>query len=257
MKKDKVSIIMLFVLLSIQITAQNSEIDYLNPSDLSNSLYVRVLGSWDFEAIRNDPSMDWDFSWGKGKVVREMSVIIDRGLFREPENAVFFLTGSGSFIFSSISEISEKIYKVDVQNKFKSDKSTVIIHCEIKDEIWFESIEDYNVREGSLEKSEFQGRNIINQLRTGEDNKYYKRSGPQIGISKADRVSFRNIPELNGNHLGYLRKNQFVYIIDETIEKEIYRNMESVWYKIKTIDGLEGWVYGSFIGSELSVNNIE
>jgi len=72
----------------------------------------------------------------------------------------------------------------------------------------------------------------------------------RTGILNDSRVRIRDFPNLEGNHLGYLNKNQRVEIIGQTSTEEQIGDMSSVWYKIRTEEGLEGWVYGWFIDIE-------
>lgn len=67
------------------------------------------------------------------------------------------------------------------------------------------------------------------------------------GILNNYRVRIRTQPNLNGEQLGYLDKNQKVRILDQTSEPMQIGEMNSVWYKIRTEDDLEGWAYGYFI----------
>ena len=72
----------------------------------------------------------------------------------------------------------------------------------------------------------------------------------RYGTSNNVNVRFRSEPTLQGEHLGYLQKGDRVVILDETDETMKIGNMESVWYKIKTEDGVTGWAYGFFIDVE-------
>ena len=67
------------------------------------------------------------------------------------------------------------------------------------------------------------------------------------GILNDSQVRVRSQPNLNGKKLGYLQKDQVVEILDETHSKMKIGKMDSVWYKIKTSDGMTGWAYGWFI----------
>ncbi len=246
MKKFPILLILFFFQL-VYIQAQNSQYE----RDL---FYTKILGSWDFAAIRDSPPMEWDFSWGKGEVIREMSVIIDWGFLKKPEDAFFFFTGSGSFIIESYEKISESLFKLVVVKKHNNDKSNILVHLNTNKEIWFEDPEEYNYRMGYSDEVEYVRGSIIHQLRLGEDNIYYRRSSPQIGILNASRVRIRRKPSLDGENLGYLEKDQIVYILNKTDEKMIIGEMESVWYKIKTLEGIEGWTYGFFIELESGDN---
>ena len=69
----------------------------------------------------------------------------------------------------------------------------------------------------------------------------------ETGILNNSLVRIRKEPNLGGEFLGYLDKGQEVHIIGKTDETMKIGDMESVWYKIKTSEGIEGWAYGSFI----------
>ena len=70
------------------------------------------------------------------------------------------------------------------------------------------------------------------------------------GILNDSHVRIRKSPNLQSEHIGYLYKDQRVQIFDQTENPMKIGEMESVWYKIRTEDGTEGWVYGFFIDIE-------
>jgi hypothetical protein len=76
------------------------------------------------------------------------------------------------------------------------------------------------------------------------------------GILNQSRVRIRKEPNLGGEQIGSLNKDQQVYILDKTSEIMKIGNMESVWYKIKTFDGVEGWAYGYFIDLNGAITDI-
>jgi len=69
----------------------------------------------------------------------------------------------------------------------------------------------------------------------------------RYGVLNDSRVRIREAPDLQGKHIGYLDKDQRVEIVDQTDEKMKIGDMEAVWYKIRTENGVIGWVYGWFI----------
>jgi hypothetical protein len=75
-------------------------------------------------------------------------------------------------------------------------------------------------------------------------------TGKQYGTLNDSRVRVRDFPNTEGKHLGYLDIEQRVEIIGRTATEMKIGDMNSVWYKIRTEDGLEGWAYGYFIDVE-------
>ncbi len=67
------------------------------------------------------------------------------------------------------------------------------------------------------------------------------------GILNDLKVRIRKEPNLNGEQLGYLNKGQKVSILEETDQKMKIGEMDAVWYKVETEDGVVGWAYGWFI----------
>ena len=84
-------------------------------------------------------------------------------------------------------------------------------------------------------------------------NKYWEQIIKSIeivdrkGILNDSKVRIRKEPNLDGEQLGYLNKGQKVSILEETDQKMKIGEMDAVWYKVETEDGVVGWAYGWFI----------
>ena len=71
-----------------------------------------------------------------------------------------------------------------------------------------------------------------------------------FGVLNDTYVRIRQEPNLDGVKVGYLHKDQCVQILDQTEEKMQIGDMLSIWYKVRTEDGTEGWAYGYFVDIE-------
>jgi len=80
-----------------------------------------------------------------------------------------------------------------------------------------------------------------------ENRKDFTPPKPLTAKITDNSVRLRDQPNLNGNFIIYLNKTDTVEILDQTKEKMKIDKMEAVWYKVKTKDGKEGWVYGYFV----------
>ena len=69
----------------------------------------------------------------------------------------------------------------------------------------------------------------------------------KTGILNDSNVRIRAIPSLSGEQLGFLDKNDRVEILDKTSEKMQVLEMNDYWFRMKTAEGVSGWVYGYFI----------
>lgn len=78
-----------------------------------------------------------------------------------------------------------------------------------------------------------------------------------VGVLNESRVRIRTEPNLESEHIGFLEKDQIVYILDETKQSMKIGNMNSVSYKIKTMDGIIGWSYGYFIDPNIETDEID
>jgi hypothetical protein len=68
-----------------------------------------------------------------------------------------------------------------------------------------------------------------------------------VGILNDDRVRVRAEPNLTGATLGVVNRVDKVEILETGQEKQKIGDMESVWYKIRTDAGVEGWVFGAYV----------
>jgi hypothetical protein len=62
-----------------------------------------------------------------------------------------------------------------------------------------------------------------------------------------DRVRVRSGPGLDSNTLGYVNRGDMVKIYERGEKKQRIENMNAYWYRIKTAEDQEGWVYGAFL----------
>jgi hypothetical protein len=72
----------------------------------------------------------------------------------------------------------------------------------------------------------------------------------RAGTSTVNRLRIRTEPNLESDTVGHLSEGQRVTIIDQTNEPMQIGDMNDVWYKIRTEDGVEGWSYGGLIEVE-------
>jgi len=63
----------------------------------------------------------------------------------------------------------------------------------------------------------------------------------------ASNVRLREKPTLDGTQVGLLQTDQRIQILEKTKDKMKVGEMEDYWYKINTVDGQTGWVYGGFL----------
>lgn len=73
--------------------------------------------------------------------------------------------------------------------------------------------------------------------------------GCASGISICSNLRVREFPNTNSSTkvLTKLEKWQTVQLIDCTYEKSDIEGLNYPWYKCKTSDGIEGWVFGGFV----------
>lgn len=202
-----------------------------------------LSGSWDTQKTKN--TMKIPFSWGAATVNTMGTVVFDFG--REPI-PILHIGEVGNFeIQNVIIDYVDKIVELTLyKDSYGIDH--IKLHYNNPFSIRFEEISLLGERD--------------------DNNEYMKLSGPDFeydedilkninieiikhfGVLNDSRVRVRNEPNLDGEHLGYLEKNQKVEVISKTNEIMKIGDMNSVWYKIKTIDGVEGWAYGFFIDLE-------
>ena len=71
------------------------------------------------------------------------------------------------------------------------------------------------------------------------------------GEANESRVRVRSAPNLDGEELGHLYERDLLEIYEKTPEEETIGEVKAPWLRIKTLAGLEGWVFGAFV-TELS-----
>ncbi len=89
----------------------------------------------------------------------------------------------------------------------------------------------------------------------GQELEANKTKSTMIGILNDSQVRIRKDPNLEGEHIGYLNKDQIVYVVDETNNSMKIGKMDSKWYKVRTFEGIEGWSYGAFIDLGFEINS--
>jgi hypothetical protein len=67
------------------------------------------------------------------------------------------------------------------------------------------------------------------------------------GILIKNEVDIRENPNMDANIVGRAEKNDFADVIDVSSLKERIGPSEFYWYKIMTMEGEQGWVYGSYL----------
>ncbi len=132
----------------------------------------------------------------------------------------------------------------------------------VKDSRYFEG-KTYGVGFEYFWKTESSKKDLYEDIISGENseeikplillNKYWEQIIKSIeivdrkGILNDSKVRIRKEPNLDGEQLGYLNKGQKVSILEETDQKMKIGEMDAVWYKVETEDGVVGWAYGWFI----------
>jgi len=228
-------------------------------TDIKNEFIELFIGTWDLEETYSIEGEKYPFSWGEGESLRHISLLFDYGLFDHSFDELILYTGN-TFIVKEIKKISEGSFKIIVLGTFSEEEqiSELILHSLDRKIIWFESSHEYELRTGeTISNINNIPDDISNTIGTGIEFKYYRRSGPRFGSLNDYQVRIRKEPNLNGEHVGFLNKGQIIYILDETEERMKIGNMDSIWYKIKTLDGLEGWAYGYFIDLVTTNNHSE
>jgi hypothetical protein len=70
---------------------------------------------------------------------------------------------------------------------------------------------------------------------------------PRQGRLNDSRVRLRERPHLEAKTLGYLEKGQVVEVLERSGAPVRLQGMEAYWYRVRTVDGIDGWSYGQFI----------
>ena len=63
----------------------------------------------------------------------------------------------------------------------------------------------------------------------------------------SNNVNFRRYANLTSQILGQLNNGDRVEVVQKGDKKEKIGQWNNYWYKIKTQQGIEGWVFGQFI----------
>lgn len=63
-------------------------------------------------------------------------------------------------------------------------------------------------------------------------------------------VRLRKKPSLTGEEAGYLQIDERVIILGKSTETITIADMNAPWYRVKTINGVEAWVYGGYIEND-------
>jgi tetratricopeptide (TPR) repeat protein len=66
-------------------------------------------------------------------------------------------------------------------------------------------------------------------------------------IMNTDSVNFRSEPIIDINTIRSLQKFEEVEILQRSDYKQSIGNVKTYWYKIRTSDGYDGWVYGQYL----------
>ena len=108
--------------------------------------------------------------------------------------------------------------------------------------------------------------NRIHSIENGknDENEDIENNGISIraeykALSIAEHVRIRETPELKSDIkvLGKLKKFQKVTVLESTNDIETIEGLQSCWHKVKTDDGIIGWVFGGFIKSYMNSHDID
>ena len=69
----------------------------------------------------------------------------------------------------------------------------------------------------------------------------------RIMVSTGDRVNLRNSPDLAGQPVGKILKDEILIQIEKTMDVSQIGNSRDYWYRVSTLKGLRGWVFGKFV----------
>ncbi len=62
-----------------------------------------------------------------------------------------------------------------------------------------------------------------------------------------DRVRYRSGPSTGAEILGMFNKHDKVKVVELSKEKAVIDGQEHYWYKVRTRDGKDVWVYGAYL----------
>ena len=233
-----------------------SENNSIHVNEIPYDFLHKALGVWDPEFAQNDEGTINELSWGKASNVSGVSIIIDFNISGKHENNTLEIQSEiAPYIIENIDQLNSNTFELSIYQEDQQISGKIILHAENSMNIWFETEEQYKKSSlgENLKNVPPYGSRAYNNggFLTGTKNLFYRRSNPIFGTINDSRVRIRNTPDLNGEQVGILDKNQEIYILEKTEDEMTIGNMQSVWYKIKTLDGLTGWTYGSFIDLDM------
>ena len=62
-----------------------------------------------------------------------------------------------------------------------------------------------------------------------------------------DNLRIRSKPSINSEIIGNLTKLSEITLYEESTHEDIIDNFKSPWYKVRTTDGKDGWVFGGYV----------
>lgn len=62
-----------------------------------------------------------------------------------------------------------------------------------------------------------------------------------------DNLRIRSKPSINSEIIGNLAKLSEITLYEESTHEDTIDNFKSPWYKVKTTDGKDGWVFGGYV----------
>jgi uncharacterized protein YgiM (DUF1202 family) len=68
----------------------------------------------------------------------------------------------------------------------------------------------------------------------------------QYGIIKGTEVNLRSAPSINSKVIRQLLNNEFVFYLERSKDESKVGTDKDYWYKIKTTDNKQGWVFGKY-----------
>jgi len=134
-----------YILVLIGNASDKQGVSNLEVFGLNEEIYYKLSGSWDrYEDITNVTLDSYRFSWGKGKLILNSSIVIDFG-DKPPE----FYNGFEAFDIVSITTIEQNKYKLNVMKtkidvhtweKYKKPGFFIIIYNDSDNTISFKNI---------------------------------------------------------------------------------------------------------------------
>lgn len=73
------------------------------------------------------------------------------------------------------------------------------------------------------------------------------REAGQLFVCNGENVNLRSSPGLDGDPLGKIKEDQVLLLREKSVDVVQVGDTRDYWYRIVTLDGLEGWIFGSFI----------